>query len=78
LARSSARAKGAIFGLETAAIAVGVLLMLLQTKINPALLVLGAAVVGLLSFDRICCAARVRKWHKADITPMSDPMSAFG
>jgi chromate transporter len=44
-------AKGAIFGLETAAIAAGVLLILLQTRINPALLVLGAAVVGLLSFD---------------------------
>jgi chromate transporter len=44
-------AKGAIFGVETAAIAVGGLLILLQTKINPALLVLGAAVVGVLSFD---------------------------
>jgi chromate transporter len=44
-------AKGAIFGLETAAIAAGVLLILLQTKFNPALLVLGAAVVGVLSFD---------------------------
>ena len=43
-------AKGAIFGLETAAIAGGVLLILLQTRINPALLVLGAAVVGMLSF----------------------------
>ena len=37
-------AKGAISGLETAAIAVGVLLILLQYKINPALLVLGGAV----------------------------------
>jgi len=44
-------AKGAIFGVETAAIAVGVLLILLQTKVNPAALMLGAAVVGLLSFD---------------------------
>lgn len=44
-------AKGAIFGLETAAIAVGVLLILLRTNINPALLVLGGAVIGLLSFD---------------------------
>jgi chromate transporter len=43
-------AKGSIFGLETATIAGGVLLLLLQTKINPALLVLGAAVVGLFSF----------------------------
>jgi hypothetical protein len=56
LDRTSARrllhpGQGAIFGLETAAIAVGVLLILLQTKINPALLILGAAVVGVLSFD---------------------------
>jgi chromate transporter len=42
-------AKGAIFGLETAAIAVGVLLILLQYKINPALLVLGGAVLGVFS-----------------------------
>ena len=43
-------AKGAITGLETGAIAVGVLLMLLQYKINPALLVLVGAVIGLFSF----------------------------
>jgi chromate transporter len=43
-------ARGAIFGPETAAIAVTVLLLLLQTKVNPALLVLGGAVVGVLSF----------------------------
>jgi len=43
-------AKGAIFGLETAAIAIGVLLVLLQYKVNPALLVLAGAVVGLMSF----------------------------
>jgi chromate transporter len=43
-------AKGAIFGVETAAIAVGVLLILLQYKINPALLVLGGAVLGVISF----------------------------
>jgi chromate transporter len=43
-------ARGAVTGLETGAIAVGVLLMLLQYKINPALLVVGGAVVGLLSF----------------------------
>jgi chromate transporter len=43
-------ARNAIFGLETAAIAVGVLLILLQWKINPALLVVGGAVIGLLSF----------------------------
>lgn len=39
-------AKGAITGLETATIAVVVLLTLLQTKINPALLILGAALIG--------------------------------
>jgi len=43
-------AKGAITGLPTAAVAVGVLLILLQYKINPALLVLAGAVVGVLSF----------------------------
>jgi chromate transporter len=43
-------AKGAIFGLETAAIAAGVLLVLLSYKINPALLVLGGAAIGLISF----------------------------
>jgi chromate transporter len=43
-------ARGAIFGLETAAIAVGVLMILLQYKINPALLILGAAIVGAFSF----------------------------
>jgi chromate transporter len=43
-------AKGAIFGVETAAIAVGVLLILLRYKVNPALLVLGGAVIGVLSF----------------------------
>jgi chromate transporter len=44
-------AKSAIFGLETAAIAVGVLMIMLQTKVNPALLVIGGALIGLLSFD---------------------------
>jgi chromate transporter len=43
-------AKGAITGLETGAIAVGVLLVLLQYKINPAILVLAGAVVGFFSF----------------------------
>ncbi|HUI84655.1 MAG TPA: chromate transporter [Candidatus Binatia bacterium] len=43
-------AKGAITGLETGAIAVGVFLMLLQYKINPALLVVAGAVVGVFSF----------------------------
>lgn len=43
-------AKGAIFGVETAALAVAVLLILLQAKVNPALLVIGAGVIGLISF----------------------------
>ena len=50
LAGSLSMAKGAVTGLETGAIAVGTLLVLLQYKINPALLVVGGAVVGLLSF----------------------------
>jgi chromate transporter len=44
-------AKGAIFGLETATIAVVVLLLLLNYKINPALLILAGAVIGILSFS---------------------------
>ena len=43
-------AKGAIFGLETATIAVVVLLALLNYKINPALLILVGAVIGVFSF----------------------------
>jgi chromate transporter len=43
-------ARGAITGLETATIAVCVLLILLQYKINPALLVVGSAIVGIFSF----------------------------
>jgi chromate transporter len=43
-------AKGAIFGLETATIAVVVLLLLLNYKINPALLILVGAVIGVFSF----------------------------
>jgi chromate transporter len=43
-------AKGAITGLETGALAVGTLLILLQYKINPALLVVAGAVLGILSF----------------------------
>ena len=42
-------AKSAIFGLGTAAIAAGVLLILLRDKINPALLVLAGAVAGLIT-----------------------------
>src|SRR5208337_3621350 len=50
LAGCFSMAKGAISGVETGAIAVAVLLILLQYKVNPALLVLGSAVVGLLTF----------------------------
>lgn len=50
LAGCFSMAKGAIFGLETAAIAAGVLLILLQAKVNPALLVLSAAAIGVLTF----------------------------
>jgi chromate transporter len=41
-------ARGAVTGLDTATIAVVTLLILLQYKVNPALLVLGAAVIGAL------------------------------
>ena len=43
-------ARAAITGFETAAIAFGVLMVLRRFKINPALLILGAAVLGVLSF----------------------------
>lgn len=43
-------ARSAISGVETAAIAVGVLLILLRYKVNPALLVIGGAVLGVLGF----------------------------
>lgn len=43
-------AKGAIFGRETAAIALATLLILLRYKINPALLVLAGAILGSFSF----------------------------
>jgi chromate transporter len=43
-------ATGAISGVETAAIALGVLLILQQYKVNPALLVVGSAVLGVFSF----------------------------
>jgi chromate transporter len=43
-------ARAAITGLETGAIAVATLLILLRYKINPALLVLGGAVAGLFTF----------------------------
>ena len=50
LAGCFSMAKGVIFGVETAAIAVVTLLVLLQYKINPALLVLVGAIVGAYSF----------------------------
>ena len=50
LAGCFSMAKGAITGTETAAIAVAVLLILLQYKVNPALLVLASAGVGILAF----------------------------
>jgi len=43
-------ARGAVTNFDTAAIAVGTLLILLKYKINPALLVLAAAIIGVLSF----------------------------
>lgn len=43
-------ARGAITGVETGALAVGTLLILLQYKINPALLVAAGAIIGILSF----------------------------
>jgi len=43
-------AKGAVTGLEAPTIAVAALLILLQYKINPALLVLGGTIIGALSF----------------------------
>jgi len=50
LAGSFTMARAAITGLETAMIAVGVLLILLRYKINPELLVVGSAIVGIFSF----------------------------
>lgn len=50
LAGTFSMAKGAITGLETATIAVVTLLILMQYKVNPALLVVGGAVVGLLTY----------------------------
>jgi chromate transporter len=43
-------ARGAVFGFDTAAITAGTLLILLRYKINPALLVLGAAILGAFAF----------------------------
>ena len=49
LAGSFTMARAAITGLETATIAVGVLLILLRYKINPALLIVGSAILGIFS-----------------------------
>jgi len=43
-------AKGVVTGAETAGIAVAVLMILVQHKINPALLILGAAILGAFTF----------------------------
>jgi len=43
-------AKGAVTGFETGVLAVGTLLILLRYKINPALLVLACAIIGVLMF----------------------------
>lgn len=43
-------AKGTITGIETASITVGVLLILLQFRINPALLVVAGGIIGLLTY----------------------------
>jgi chromate transporter len=43
-------ARGAVTGFDTAAIAVGTLLILLRYRINPALLVLAAAIIGAFVF----------------------------
>jgi len=48
LAGGFSMAKGVIAGVETAGLAVAVLLILLRYKVNPALLVLASAGVGLL------------------------------
>ncbi len=50
LAGTFTMAKGAVVNTETAAIAAVVLMVLLRYKVNPALLVIGGGVIGLLSF----------------------------
>jgi chromate transporter len=42
--------RGAVTGFDTAAITVGTFLILLRYSINPALLVLGAGIIGVLTF----------------------------
>jgi len=51
LAGCFSMAKGAITGTETAAMAVAVLLVLLRYKINPALVVMAGAVLGMLTLS---------------------------
>ena len=53
LAGAFSIAKGTITGVETASITVGVLLILLQFRINPALLVVGGGIIGLLTYTNI-------------------------
>jgi chromate transporter len=43
-------ARGAVTDFATAAVAVGSLLILLQYKVNPALLILGGAIIGAIEF----------------------------
>jgi len=50
LAGTLSMAKGSVTGWTTGGIALGVLLLMLWRKINPALLVLGGAVVGAIAF----------------------------
>jgi chromate transporter len=45
-------ARGAVKGLDTATIAVVTLLILLRYKVNPALLVFGAAIIGAIFFGQ--------------------------
>jgi len=50
LAGTVTMGRGAVTSFDTAVLAVGVLLMLLQYKINPVLLVVASAVIGLIDF----------------------------
>ena len=52
LAGALTMAKGAVTGWVTAAVAVTVLVILMRSRINPALLILAGAVVGLLALRR--------------------------
>ncbi len=50
LAGSITLARGALFNWYAAAIAVAVFLVLLRTKLNPAFLIMGGAVIGVFAF----------------------------